>query len=171
MKTKAAALLLLISASTSVLAHPQASGGLLSGFVHPFTGVDHLVAMLIVGFWAARRRGASRLALPLAFLGSMLAGALIWRAGIVLPAVEPIVLVSAVVFAVALVAAARIRSTFGVALVAGFGLFHGFAHAAELPAETAFIAFTGGMLAGTALLHTLGLAIGLAIGAHRPRFA
>ncbi len=145
MKTKAAALLLLISASTSVLAHPQANGGLLSGFVHPFTGVDHLVAMLIVGFWAARRRGASRLALPLAFLGSMLAGAL--------------------------VAAARIRSTFGVALVAGFGLFHGFAHAAELPAETAFTAFTGGMLAGAALLHALGLAIGLAIGAHRPRFA
>jgi urease accessory protein len=85
MRTKAAALLLLTFASTTALAHPQASAGLLHGFVHPFTGADHVAAMLIVGLWGARRRGASRLVLPLAFLGSMLAGALIAASDLPLP--------------------------------------------------------------------------------------
>ena len=27
--------------------------GLVDGFLHPFTGLDHLAAMLAVGFWSA----------------------------------------------------------------------------------------------------------------------
>jgi urease accessory protein len=164
MKMKAAALLVLTLASTSVLAHPQASGGLLHGFVHPFTGADHVAAMLIVGLWAARRRGASRLVLPLAFLGSMLAGALIAALDLRLPAVEPIAAVSVLVFAAALVAALRIPLSASAALVSVFALFHGYTHING----TAFI---GGLLAGTALLLALGFAIGLAIAARRPGFA
>jgi urease accessory protein len=164
MKKTAAALFLLFVA-TSALAHTQPGGGLLHGFLHPFTGIDHLAAMLIVGVWAARHTGAARFALPLTFLSSMLIGTLIGKPGSVLPAVEALVLVSAVVFAVALVA--RIRLTFSVALVACFGVFHGFAHIIELPEEVAFSLFITGMLAGTALLH----AVGLAIATARPRFA
>lgn len=32
--------------------------GLVSGFSHPFTGLDHLCAMIGVGLWAAQRGGA-----------------------------------------------------------------------------------------------------------------
>jgi urease accessory protein len=166
MKKTAAALFLLLAA-TSALAHSQPGGGLLHGFLHPFTGIDHLAAMLIVGVWAARHTGAARLALPFTFLSSMLIGALIGKPGWVLPAVEALVVASAMVFAIALLA--RIRLTLSVALVAGFGLFHGFAHIAELPTEADFRLFTAGMLAGTALLHAIGLAI--AITAARPRLA
>ena len=168
MKIKPAALLFLSLASTTALAHPQAGGGLMQGFVHPFTGVDHLAAMLIVGFWAARYGGVLRLALPLAFLASMLVGALLAGAGIRVPGVEAMVLASVAVFALALAFPMRLR--LAAALVAAFGFFHGFVHIAELPAEAAFAVFTGGMLAGTALLHAIGLAIGLAIVLRRPRF-
>ena len=73
------------------------------------------------------------------------------------------------VFALAL--AFPMRLTLAVGLVSAFGFFHGFVHIAELPAEAAGTVFTGGMLAGTALLHAIGLAIGLAIAARRPRLA
>ena len=112
--------------STGAFAHPQSSDALLHGFAHPFTGIDHLLAMLLVGLWAARRQGASRFMLPLAFIASILAGALLGRAGVLLPAVEPIVVASVVVFAAAL--AVRIRLTVGFMLVGAFGLFHGYTH-------------------------------------------
>jgi urease accessory protein len=162
---------LLALTSTAALGHPQGSGALLHGFAHPFTGLDHLLAMLLIGLWAARRRGTARMALPLAFLGSMFAGALGARMGALLPWVEPIITVSVVVFAAALLAAARIRLELGVSLAAAFGLFHGYAHIAQMPHSLQATAFIGGMLAGTAVLHAIGLAIGLAIASRRPGLA
>ena len=41
---------LLVMVATPVLAH---SGHETSGFAHPFTGLDHLLAMLGVGVWAS----------------------------------------------------------------------------------------------------------------------
>jgi urease accessory protein len=169
MKMKSTAFLILTLASTTALAHPQAGGGLIHGFVHPFTGVDHLAAMLVVGLWAARYGGFSRLVLPVAFLASMLVGALVAGAGILLPGMEAMVLASVAVFAWAL--AFPMRLTLAAGLVAAFGFVHGFVHIVELPAEAAFTLFSAGMLAGTALLHAIGLAVGLAIALRRPRLA
>ena len=75
-------------ASTAALAHPPGTGGLLQGFAHPFSGLDHLLAMLIVGLWAARRRGATRLLLPVAFVLSLLLGALLGLADVLLTATD-----------------------------------------------------------------------------------
>ena len=44
--------------------------GFTGGFMHPFTGYDHLLAMLAVGFWAARLGGMAIWMLPTAFLSS-----------------------------------------------------------------------------------------------------
>lgn len=49
--------------------------GLMAGVAHPVTGLDHLLAMLAVGLWAAQQRGSARWALPLTFVGAMLLGA------------------------------------------------------------------------------------------------
>ena len=40
---------LLLAAAQPALAHP---GHEASGFLHPFTGIDHLLAMVGVGLWA-----------------------------------------------------------------------------------------------------------------------
>ena len=37
------------AASPAAIAHPEAARGLLHGLAHPFTGWDHLLAMVLVG--------------------------------------------------------------------------------------------------------------------------
>ena len=59
-------------------AHPgHGDHGLIAGIAHPISGLDHLLAMLAVGLWAAQQQGAARLALPCTFVGSMLVGGLL----------------------------------------------------------------------------------------------
>jgi urease accessory protein len=80
----------LLCASLSVAAHPgdAASHGLITGFTHPFEGLDHLLAMVAVGLWAARARGWSVWIAPAVFLSGMLAGGFAGIAGLVPPFVE-----------------------------------------------------------------------------------
>jgi urease accessory protein len=159
------------AASPAVIAHPEAARGLLHGLAHPFTGWDHLLAMVLVGVWAARRDGWARLLLPGAFIGSMLGGALLALAGVPLPAVEPMIVASIAVFATALYTAARVPPVPSALLIGLFGLFHGYAHLAEMPQASAAAVFAAGMVAGTALLHALGIAIGIAIAWRVPGFS
>ena len=47
----------------SAFAHPFGSlQGFAAAAVHPFTGLDHLLAMVAVGLWATSGRGASGVA-------------------------------------------------------------------------------------------------------------
>lgn len=154
---KLALFLLLFGNACAALAHPGHDAGLLHGLAHPFTGIDHLLAMVLVGVWAARCAGWSRLLLPCAFVGSMLAGTLIPFA---LPAVEPMILASVIVFFAALLFAARVPPVPSALLVALFGLFHGYAHLAEIPQGDSAPAFAAGMVIGTAMLHAVGFVIG-----------
>ena len=47
--------LLLILTPSVALAHPGHGIGFLAGLEHPLTGMDHLLAMLAIGLWAAAR--------------------------------------------------------------------------------------------------------------------
>jgi urease accessory protein len=126
---------------------------LLSGFMHPFSGLDHLAAMLAVGLWSGLTLRRAWLA-PLVFLALLLLGALSGLSG---PAVEPMIAVS--VLLLGLLAAARqaLAPLLSAALVGAFALFHGMAHGAELNGGAALC----GMLLATGLLHLAGLALGL----------
>jgi urease accessory protein len=150
-------------ASGSALAHPGHAGdGLAAGLLHPLIGADHLLAMVAVGLWAARFRGLERWALPSAFVGFMLLGALIARPGGQIPA-EPMIAGSVLVLGIAVAAAVRLPAAAGAAVVAAFALFHGYAHVAEIPAGMPFAAFVAGMLVATALLHAAGVALGVGL--------
>ena len=59
--------------------------GVMAGLAHPVFGLDHLLAMLAVGLWAAQQSGAARWALPLTFVGSMLIGGLLGFNGLQIP--------------------------------------------------------------------------------------
>ena len=134
---------------------------LVDGLLHPFTGLDHLAAMLAVGFWSALSTRRVWLA-PLAFANMLLAGALMGLSGITLPALEP--LVAATVLALGLLVATRARfpGAVAAALAGGFAVFHGMAHGVEFSGASPVAALVG-MVAGTAVLHGLGLAAGLAL--------
>lgn len=155
------------------LAHGGADGGahhgFLDGLAHPFTGLDHLAAMLAVGFWSAL--GTRHIAVaPLSFAAVLLAGAVLGLHGVALPGIEP--MIAASLLAVGLLVATRTRLPSAAAglLVAVFALFHGAAHGIELAGDHA-VATLGGMLIGTAALHAAGLAAGLAVRGRSRWFA
>lgn len=163
--------ILLLAASSSAMAHPfhQMGGGWSAGFIHPFAGLDHLLAMVAVGLWAAQFGGRWLWAMPLAFVAAMLAGGALGFAGLDLPLVEPVIAAS--VLALGLLVVLRIRlHTAGIMLVALFALFHGVAHGTELPAGAAVLPYALGFTLATALLQLLGLVAGSHIR-HMARWA
>ena len=152
---------------TLALAHVGADAGthhgFMAGFAHPFTGIDHLLAMLVVGVCSAALTRRWWLA-PLAFASMMLVGALLAAAGFVLPAVEPAIALSLVLLGALLAARSAWPAAAMTAVAALFALFHGAAHGVELRGLEAL----AGMVLATALLHVAGLALGLSLRGRSP---
>lgn len=144
------------------LAHEGHGAGFLAGLGHPVGGMDHLLAMLAVGLWAAMLGGRALWALPLAFVGAMLAGGILGLASLPLPGVEPMILASVVLLGVAAALALRLPPVWAAVAVAAFGLFHGHAHGAEGP-ETGLALYAAGFALATMGLHLAGLAVGLGL--------
>ncbi|MBK3749820.1 HupE/UreJ family protein [Stutzerimonas balearica] len=141
-------------------AHPgHDHAGVMSGLAHPLFGLDHLLAMLAVGLWAAQQRGAARWALPLTFVATMLFGGLLGFAGIEMPLMETGIAGS--VLALGLLVALAVRPPLAIAagLTALFAASHGVAHGLELPALSSPWGYAAGFVAATAALHAAGYAV------------
>lgn len=160
---------LAVSLAGPAMAHPLAGGGLAAGLAHPLLGIDHLLAMLAVGLWAWQGGRVTRWTLPIAFPLAMAAGAGLGLAGLALPAIEAGVAASVLVLGLLILLAVRAPLAPSLALVAGFAILHGHAHAAELPVSASPALYAAGFLATTALLHVAGL--GLGQGLEAPRLA
>jgi urease accessory protein len=133
----------------------------LGGLVHPILGPDHLVAMVAIGLWAACLGGRAILGVPLAFVGMMIAGAVLGAAGVFLPAVDQTIAVSLVVFGLMICTLARLPVPMAAVLGGIFAVFHGHAHGAETPDLAQPLLYGAGFIASTLLLLGLGTAIGL----------
>lgn len=131
--------------------------GWLNGFNHPLTGWDHLITMLAVGIWAAQLRGRAIWMLPLAFVGVMSLGGLAGTAGLAIPSVEGIILLSAAVFSVLITRKLRFSTSINLSIVAFFAFFHGFAHGQEISTSASLISYTLGFMLATLLLHGAGI--------------
>lgn len=53
-------LFLLLLFSGAAQAHPGHGGSLGAGFAHPFSGLDHLLTMIVAGVWGAQLGGRAR---------------------------------------------------------------------------------------------------------------
>ncbi len=156
---------LFVLTAAPAAAHGGAGADLAAGIVHPFSGADHLVAMLAVGLWAGLAGGAARLVLPLAFPVFMAAGAaLAWNGGAI-PALESLVALSVVALGLIVACAHALRLPAALGLVAVFALVHGFAHGLESPASAQASTYAAGFVLATFALHLAGLALGWFIGA------
>ena len=142
-------------------AHHGIGDAIAAGFTHPFTGLDHLAAMLALGVWSALTARRVWLA-PLAFASALLVGALLGFVGIRLPAVEPMIAASLLALGLLVASRAALPAVLGVAIAASFALFHGVAHGQELSGPFGAWALAG-MVSATALLHAGGIALGLAM--------
>ncbi len=163
MKNRAFILLGLLWPALPALAHTGALGdhvhpGFMAGLLHPFTGIDHLAAMLAVGAWSALAVRPVWVA-PLAFVALLGAGALGGLAGVAVPGVEPMIAASLLVTGL-LIATRAQWPVWAAALVAGlFAFFHGAAHGMELSGVGVAQALAG-MLIGSAALHLTGIGLG-----------
>lgn len=168
--------------STLVHGHPgheafdgSHAAGFGHGFLHPLTGLDHVLAMLAVGLWAAQMGGRCLVAIPAAFVGALLLGALIGMSGLALPLIEPGILASVIILGLLIATATRLPLAVSMAIVAVFAICHGYAHAVEMPVSASGFAYGCGFLLATVLLNAAGLGIGLAIsrvsGTKRIRWA
>lgn len=127
------------------------------GFHHPLEGWDHLLTMITVGIWAAQLRGHAVWLLPLAFVGVMSAGGLAGAAGLSIPSVEGLIVISCAVFSLLIVCRKRFSTYVNVMIVAFFAFFHGFAHGQEISASASLISYTLGFVLATLLLHGAGI--------------
>ncbi len=150
----------LVMASGAAFAHPgHEAMSLASGFSHPFGGVDHLLAMLAVGLYAARQGGKARWALPAAFVAAMLAAAGLAHTGAHIPLVEAGVAASVLILGLLIAAAARLPLALTAPLVAMFAMFHGAAHVAE-KGDAGLFAYAAGFALASTALHGCGWLIG-----------
>jgi urease accessory protein len=148
-------------------AHPGHLGGsdVASGFMHPLSGLDHLLAMLAVGAYAALQGGRTRWLAPLLFLGVLLAGSIAGHLQWALPLVEAGIAASVLVLGLMIVASRRMPAVPGYALIAGFGLCHGFAHGMEASGGSAFGLYCVGFAVSCLMLQAIGFCAVRLLGA------
>lgn len=141
-------------------AHPghESGNAFLSGLVHPLTGMDHLIAMLLVGVWSGLAFNQRIWLPPVAFVTAMLAGFAAGMAGFTLPGGELLIIGSCIVLGLLTFFARSLPMPAAVALVGLFAFAHGHAHGSELGTEGAAWQIALGMGITTAVLHVIGLA-------------
>ncbi|WP_179039634.1 HupE/UreJ family protein [Rhizobium leguminosarum] len=147
-------------------AHPAIgeAAGFSHGFAHPMSGLDHILAMVMVGVFAFQLAGRATWLVPTTFVLVMALGGVFGIAGIIVPFVETGIALSVVVLGaiVALHVKAPLATALGI--IGLFAIFHGYAHGAEMPENAAGAGYAAGFMIATALLHAAGLALGYLIG-------
>jgi urease accessory protein len=158
----------IVSYAPSASAHAGTGlpGGIAQGFMHPFGGLDHLLAM-ISGLWGAFLGRPLIQALPVVFPVVMVVGAALGMYGVRVPPVELGIALSVLVLGSAIALAWKAHVQVAVLVVATFALFHGYAHGRELPSAADPIGYSVGFVFATGLLHVIGIGIGVL--ADRPR--
>lgn len=140
-----------------------ATHGFWHGFSHPLTGLDHILAMVMVGVFAFQLGGRAVWAVPAAFVGVMAVGGALGVAGIPLPFVELGIALSVIVLGAVVALNLRAPVAAAMALVGFFALFHGHAHGAEMPESAGGLAYGLGFMLATALLHAAGVGAGFGL--------
>lgn len=161
--TFAAALILSTQLAQAHTGQGDASG-FVHGFSHPFSGLDHILAMVAVGLFAAQRGGKALWLIPLSFVGMMAVGGALGVYGVGLPMVELGIAASVIVLGTAVALRVNLPVAAAMGLVGFFAIFHGHAHGAEMPVDAAGLTYALGFMLATAILHCIGLAAGLGIG-------
>lgn len=136
-------------------------GGIVSGFRHPFTGWDHLLAMVSVGIWGAFLGRPLIFALPVIFPLMMVGGAALGMFAVPIPSPELGVAASVLVLGSCIALAVRAPTWVACAIVAAFAVFHGYAHGVELPSAADPVGYSVGFVLATGILHVCGIGIGL----------
>lgn len=155
-----AALVLLSGAFAHAHAQAGAASGFTTGFIHPISGLDHVLAMVAVGLWGAQLGAPAMWLLPVTFPLVMAVGGLLGLLGVALPGVEIGIASSAILLGLAVMTERRLPLMFAALLVGFFAIFHGHAHGTELPPGDNGLLYSIGFVVATGCLHLIGIGIG-----------
>jgi urease accessory protein len=167
----AAVVALLLASGAEAHVFGEHAGGFAAGAAHPFTGLDHLLAMIAIGMWSAQGDVRPAWAIAVSFVAAMAAGSVLALGGFALPHVEAGIAASVLVLGLIVALAVRLPLLAGVALSGAFALVHGYAHGAELPAMGSPFAYAAGFLLATAALIATGCAVGRMLNVRLLRFS
>lgn len=152
----------LMLTATLAFAHPghgEPVSGFLSGLLHPFSGLDHLLAMGAIGFWSMRQNTTLKRGIPLFVVGGMIAGAGIAWAGVSLAGVETGIAMSVLLIGVLIATLAKLPTAVGGTLVALFMVAHGYAHGTEM-GQGSMMLYMSGFVVATLMITFIGRGLG-----------
>jgi urease accessory protein len=155
----------LTMAATPAFAHTgmHMTSGFAAGFLHPLGGIDHMLAMVGVGLFAALLGRSALIAVPGSFVLMMLVGGALGMAGFNIPAIEAAIAASVVAVG-AVVALGWSWPVSGAAMLVGFlAIFHGYSHGAEIPSGATAFPYSMGFALASAALHSFGIALSYAV--------
>jgi len=135
--------------------------GFITGLEHPWSGLDHVLAMIAVGLWGAQLGNPALWILPVTFPIVMSLGAMMGLLGIPLPGIEVGIAVSAILLGAMVFGEVKPKLYLAAVMVGFFAIFHGHAHGTELPAEQSGLLYSMGFVIATGVLHGIGITIGL----------
>jgi len=140
------------------------TSGFVHGFGHPISGLDHVLAMAMVGVFAWQLGGRALWLVPMTFVGVMAVSGMLGAAGIGVPFVEIGIALSVVVLGAIVTFDVKAPIAAAVGVVGLFAMFHGHAHGAEIPDDAGGVAYAAGFMIATAILHLAGISTGFLIG-------
>jgi urease accessory protein len=160
------AVLVLCLAPTAAVAHVGvcSTSGFVQGFMHPLSGLDHQLAMILVGLFAYQLGGRALWLVPLTFVSVMALGGFLGVMGVPIPFVEVGIALSVVVLGAIVAIGVRAPLAVATGAVGLFAIFHGHAHGSEMPLDVSGLEYGVGFMLATAVLHAVGIGIGLLIG-------
>ncbi|MGD7035325.1 HupE/UreJ family protein [Methylotuvimicrobium buryatense] len=137
--------------------------GFVEGFIHPFIGVDHLLAMLAIGVWAVQLGHKALWRLPAAFVGTMSLSALLASYGPNLPLLEFAIAATVLLLGVFLMFSVRLPVVTGMLIAGLFASVHGYAHGLEMPQAGSPLFYGAGFIVATSLVHAIGITMAVLI--------
>ena len=160
-----AALLASCVATAPAFAHTGVghTHGFAYGFLHPIGGLDHVLAMVAVGLFAAHLGGRALWLVPATFVTLMAAGAMVGMRGVEIPFAEAGIATSVVALGLMVALQTSLPVVVAMGLVGVFAVFHGQAHGFEMPADASALTYALGFMTATASLHLIGVGLGVAI--------
>jgi urease accessory protein len=151
---------------TAALAHVGVGrmSGFMHGFMHPLGGLDHQLAMILIGIFAYRLGGRALWLVPLTFISVMAVAGLFGVLGVPVPFVELGISLSVIVLGAIVAFGIKAPVAVAMGVVGLFAIFHGHAHGSEMPMDASGVEYGIGFMLATALLHAIGIGIGFLIG-------
>ena len=142
------AFLVAFLAPTAALAHTGVgdTSGFMRGFMHPLGGLDHQLAMILVGIFAYQLGGRALWLVPLTFVAVMAFGGFLGIAGIPVPFIELGIALSVIVLGAIVAFGVKVPVAAAMGIVGLFAIFHGHAHGSEMPMDASGLEYGLGFM-------------------------